>query len=60
MERECIIRYAIKCPFPDDDLYCFVLDKEGNVSYYENRGDAEARAREYTDATIVEVRYYGF
>ena len=53
-------RYSVRVPFPDEDKYCFVLDNQGKVSYYEHRADAEEMARHYQDATIVETQYYGF
>ncbi len=54
------VRYCVRCPFPDEDLWCFVLDKEGKVRYYDNVVDAEAEAYNYDDATVMECTYYGF
>jgi hypothetical protein len=58
-DDKCRLRYAIRCPFPDEDMYCFVLDKDGKVAYYETKANAEERAKEIKDAVIVETRYFG-
>lgn len=54
------IRYSVRCPFPDDDKYCFVLDNKGNVHYYDNIDDAQAEAAKYVDAIVKENKFYGF
>ena len=52
-------RYCIRVPFPDEDLFCFVLDSRGDVAYYWNKADAEAEAKRYVDALIVENKLHG-
>lgn len=59
-ETDPCVRYAVKCPFPDADMYCFVLDNCGKVRYYNSREEAELAAKEYKDATVVKTGYYGF
>lgn len=55
-----ITRYAIRVPFPDEELFCFVLNSSGKVQYYESRADAELVAKQYIDACIIEEKYCGF
>lgn len=55
---EYTIRYAIRCPYPDSDLYCFVLDKQSKVSYYDSEVNARDEASKYENATVVEVKTY--
>ena len=53
------IRYAVRAPFPDEDMYCFLLDKNGGVHYHESKADAEFAASFYVDAVVVEFTYCG-
>jgi len=60
MGETCLIRYSVRVPFPDEDKYCFVLDKAGKVHYYDDRNNAEEVARQFYEAVIMESKYYGF
>jgi len=60
MDSDYVIRYVIRVNFPDDDLFCFVLDKLGNIIYYNSKESAETIADSYSDTVIIEIKYYGF
>jgi len=60
MNGECKSRYVVRVPFPDEDLYSFLLDSAGKVRYYDSKKDAAATAQQYTEALIMEIKYYGF
>lgn len=55
-----VIRYVIRVDFPDDDLFCFVLDKFGDIYYYDSKESAGTIADSYDSAVIMEIKYYGF
>lgn len=52
MEDPIKMRYCIRVPFPDFDLWCFVLDKDDKV-YYTNKEDARIRASEFEGSMLI-------
>lgn len=56
--REPRMRYVVRVPFPDSDLYCFVLDNQGKIHYYEKEEVAMSVAKEL-NGVVIESRYYG-
>lgn len=60
MERHYNIKYSIRTPFPDSDLYCYVLDTDGEVVYYELRKDAESVSELHENADIIESKWYDY
>ena len=53
------VHYSVRCPFPDEDMWCFLLDKSNKVHYYDSKADATAEAAKYVNAIVVEHVYYG-